>query len=385
MSIRRRILVVSYLAVLCAPVAAKLAHAPEHPLEGALAPAPRVSLTVEGVRTEQFQTKTTAWFEASLGLHSWFVWLDNSLQYHLFHETKWGSHVEIGKGRVLFERDDIEYFNRFGSALPLPGAVDSFADAILALQRRMQRDHRALVPIILPSKTTFYRDAVPDTWTRDLGEPRPAVVAVYQKMKAALEHRGVLYVDGIELLAASAQPREILWGRDARHFSAVAGCECMAKVIPIFAALTGRPQVDSPCTPSRIVARRNHSDLDLFRLLNAWGAGRTRHVYQVDHAARARPAAPPSALWISTSFGWLLEIDAVQSGLFGEIHLASYNYALYQDGVEGWVPVQQHTAAWKKLFLTRDLIVLELHESYLTPGKFFGENAVRAMLEDLGP
>ncbi|MBA3454809.1 MAG: hypothetical protein H0T42_17105 [Deltaproteobacteria bacterium] len=381
----RKILVAFYLLIICAPVAAKLLHVREHRLEGSFAPAPRPPLTLASVRNEEFQIKTTAWFEATLGLRSWAMWIDNSILYHLFHETKWGSHVAIGESRMLFERDDINYFNKSGDALPTPMAVDQLAGEIARLQVRLRRENRALVPIFLPSKTTFYPGNVPSMWTRSLGEPRPAQVHVYQAMKTALDRHKVSYVDGIDLLVSSPMQRKVLWGRDARHFSPVAGCLCMDAVMRVYAELTGNPPVDYPCVARAVVAPRAHSELDLFRLLNAWLVGRERMVYEVQRTPPPKPAAPPNAMWISTSFGWLLEIDAVQSNLFGEIHVDYYNMSLFQDGKEGSVEVKPHTPDWKRIFLTRDLYVLELHESYLTPGAFFGGDAVRAILEDLGP
>ena len=379
----RKLLIAVYVAIACVPGIAMLAHVKDHRLEGSFAPAPRPELTFASVRSEDYQDKFTAWFERGLGFRAWEIWADNSALYYLFRETKWGSHVAIGNDRVLFERDDINFFNKSDDALPKPAAVTQLAADIAALQERLARDHKALVPIFIPSKTTFYRDKVPSRWTRDLGDPRPAQLAIVEPLKRELDRRGVKYVDGIALLMGAKTPREQLWGRDARHFSALSGCLADQAILGRYSELTGRAPIPYPCETKKVTARRDHVDLDLFRLLNAFGVGRITTAHDIVHPDVPRALDAPNAMWISSSFGWMMEIDAVQSHRFNELHMDYYNRTLYQDGKDGSVEVKAHTPEWRAVFLTRDLYVLELNETYITPGDFFGSDAVRAILEDL--
>jgi hypothetical protein len=64
------LLVCAYLVVAGLPVFAMLAELEPRPLEGAFPPAPAPTLTLAGVRSEQYQTQLVQWFEGSLGLRA---------------------------------------------------------------------------------------------------------------------------------------------------------------------------------------------------------------------------------------------------------------------------------------------------------------------------
>lgn len=380
-----RILVCLYVAFAVLPVAAMVSKVKDHRLDGTFPPAPPPALTYKGVRSESYQKGVTAWFEQGLGLRAWAVWTDNTILYHLFGETKFGSAVAIGRRGILFERDDINYFNKSGDQLPDPSAVDKLADDIAALQQRLRAQHKGLVPVFVPSKTTFYRDAVPALWTRALGDPRPSTVHVYRAMKQALDKRGVTYVDGISLLASSKEPRDLLWGKQARHFSNYAGCLCVREELAAYAQLTGTTPIDYPCQPRLHKAKRDHSDLDLFRLVNAWLIGRDPVGRDVNHAPLPDQPPPdaPTAMWISSSFGWVMMGDAELSRRFRDLHIDYYNRSVHHAGAGDSFEVHPGDDNWNRVFLNQDLYVLELNETYLTPADFFGGDAIRAILSAL--
>jgi hypothetical protein len=380
-----RIFVCLYLAVAVLPVTAMVLKIKDHSLYGSLAPAPRPAITYKGVRRETYQKAITTWFEQSLGLRAWAVWTDNTLLYRLFGETRFGSRVMLGKDGVMFERDDIEYFNKSSAQLPKQPDIDRFADDIAALQRRLRAQHKALVPVFVPSKTTFYRDAVPALWTRALGDPRPSTTAVYQALKQALDQRGVTYADGIALLTSSSEPRDLLWGKQARHFSNYAGCLCVRAELAAYAQLIGAAPIDYPCQPRIHKATYDHNDLDLYRLVNAWGLRHDRRARDVFHEPRPEQLPPnaPRAIWISSSFGWVTMGDAELSKRFADLHIDYYNRSVHHAGAGDWFEVHPGDDNWNRIFLNEDLYVLELNETYVTPPDFFGEQAIRAILSAL--
>jgi hypothetical protein len=380
-----RIFVCLYIAFAVLPITAMVLKLRDHAIYGSFPPAPSPKLTYKGVRSEDYQKGVTTWFEQSLGLRGWAMFTDNTLLYRVFRETKFGSHVQVGKRGVLFERDDINYFNKSGTQLPDPREVDKLADDIATLQQRLRANHKALVPVFVPSKTTLYRDAVPALWTRDLGDPRPSTVHVYQAMKQALDKRGVTYVDGIALLMSSTEPRDHLWGKQARHFSNYAGCLCVRAELAVYAQLTGTPPIDYPCQLRRHPSDYEHSDLDLYRLVNAWLLRPDRVARDVYHAPvpDQPPPQAPRALWISSSFGWVMMGDADLSKRFRDLRIDYYNRSVHHAGAGDSFDVHPGDDNWKRVFLDQDLYVLELNETYLTPGDFFGADAIRAILSAL--
>jgi hypothetical protein len=382
-----RLMVCVFLAFAALPVAAKLEHWQDHRLNGWLKPVEPPELAYEAVRSEAYQGQMTEWFELTRGLRNWAIWTDNTLLYHVFRETKWGSPVAIGRDGMLFHRDEIAYFNKAGSDLPDPREIDKLADRIAALQQRLARAHRALVPLFIPSKTTMYRDRVPALWTRALGDPRPSTEHIYLAMKRALDARHVVYADGVDLLAHASDPRDTLWGPSARHFSSYAACLCVGQSLQRYAELTATPPLDYPCQAELKHPTRDHSDLDLFRLTNVWGMPHDPFVRNVKRAPPADPTAhgPLRGLWISSSFGYLMMEDANNSRLFAQVNVDYYNNTVYGLGGDPEFDPKRHDEHWRSVFLTRDLYVLELNETYLTPGNFFGADAIDAIAAELGP
>ncbi|MBA3541529.1 MAG: hypothetical protein H0T79_18090 [Deltaproteobacteria bacterium] len=385
-----RILVGLYLALALVPVTAMLLKVKDHRLDGTFPPGPRPALTVAAVLDDSFQTKLTTWFETSFGLRAWAVWIDNSILYHLFAETRFGSRVALGTDGTLFEGDDINYFNASAAQLPSADHVAALADRIANLQARLRAHGRAFIPVFVPSKTTFYRDKVPALWTRDLGDPRPGTRLVHHAIRDALEARHVTYVDGIDLLTTSTESRDLLWGPGARHFSNYAGCLVVRATLAAYARVTATPPIEYPCIADVKRSKRSHGDLDLFRLVNAWGAARDPVGRDVLHDPL--PAAPlagaPKIMWIATSFGWVTMGDAALSKRFPELHLDYYNSSVFDGGnAQALGSIDPRSEAWRALFLTRDLYVFELHESYVTLGPFgsgyFAMDALDALDEQL--
>jgi hypothetical protein len=385
MRVLDRVLVCCYLAVAGLPAVAMIGHWKDHRLFGAIPAADRPALSFDGARSGDYQAQLTTWFEQAHGLRNWSIWIDNTILAHVFGETKPGARVQLGREGMLFEYDDIYYFNKTGAALPAPGAVNALADRIAALQTALRLRHRALVPVFVPSKTTLYRDHVPALWTRDLGATRPTDQAIYRALKQALEARHVTYVDEIDRFARTPEPREHLWGPQARHFSSYAACLCVRDTLVAYARLVAAEPVDYPCQLAQRRATFRDNDLDLYRLLNAWRISPARVAYHARHdpLPQAAPPHAPDAVWIASSFGWLTLADAGASRRFGSVYLDYYNRALYDVDLHKRFDVVPHTAAWREVFLTRDLYVLELNETYVTPGSFFGDDAIQAIAAEL--
>jgi hypothetical protein len=107
-----------------------------------------------------------------------------------------------------------------------------------------------------------------------------------------------------------------------------------------------------------------HVDLDLWRLLNAWGVPRA-HAVPVVAPAPQRAGERPSALLVGCSFSWTLLRDAGRSGAFGELDMNYYNKTFVSWPADGRLAVDPKTEAWREATLDKDLIVLDLTETYL--------------------
>ncbi|HUJ61426.1 MAG TPA: hypothetical protein VLX92_23135 [Kofleriaceae bacterium] len=371
-----------FVALAAAPVAARLARVRDHALNGAFTPVALPTPSAASVRDESFQQGFKAWFEATLGLRGYAVVADNTLLYHAFHDTKSGSPVRLGRDGVLFIDEDLNYFNR-DTLLFDPAKLEALATRIAAIQRALAARHRAFIPLIIPSKTTVYRDAVAARWSRDLGEPRVSDLRLYLEMKRALDAHHVVYVDGRELLAGLHAPRDELWGKSARHWSEYSACRALEQVAARYRELTG-VALDYDCTALTVPGIASHEDYDLLRLLNTLWVPHEHLVTTATHSTPPPDAPKPSVMFVGTSFCWSLLHDARHSRRFGRSRMAYYDRTLIHDREDDQTPIEPHTAEWRAEFLDIDIYVLDLFETYLAPGDSYVDHFTAELGTELG-
>jgi hypothetical protein len=366
-----KILVCLYMAVAVLPLAVMALHLRDHEIFGALPPANKPALSLDRFRSEDYQKEFTAWFESRLGWKGNAIKTDNALLYHVFRDTKPGSAVAIGRRGVLFKDEDIAYYNKDGAQLPSHARLDEMARRIAALQALLRKYGRALVPVLVPSKTSLYRDEIKPEWTRAHGQPRPTDRSVYRAMIAALDAHQVSYVDARALLTAPGIPREAVWGRFARHWSTYGACLTMQQVVRAYTSLTGKA-VAYECKLAHARRPPSHDDFDLWNLLNMWKPPRiNRVVAVVEHDPPLDGAVKPSVMCVGTSFCWNIMRDAAASLRFSAIHMDFYHNTLVAWPENTSVPVQRGSKDLGDAFLGKDLYVLDLFETYLQPANTY--------------
>lgn len=377
-----RLLVAVYVALAALPVIAMLVGWRGRELYGSLEPAKFPEVRYGAILTEKVQNGIVSWFESNLGLKGSSIALDNAILYHVFGETRPGAGVRLGKDRVLFGNEDIDYYNKTGRWIVDPAYIEKLADQIADVQRRLRAQGRSFVPVIVPAKTSIWRDKIPDAWIMDLPSPRPADETT-RMVKDALARRGVVFVDARELFVTSKVPRVDLYGPDARHWSSYGACLAMSKIVDAHAQLTGTPRLPHDCPFERQRVPRSNDDFDLWRLLNAqWVFPTVKQVPGVKHASPPPSPHRPRMLVTSTSFGWQLMRDAYDSGIFAAVWMNYYNQ-VFVDAAEGpnaeRIPVDAKQPGWHDRVMTNDLIVLDLFESYLG----YPEAYVQLFLDDV--
>jgi hypothetical protein len=356
-----KIVIAAFLAVACAPIAAKLAHVHDHRVLGALPPARHLKLTFASFRRGQFQPSYTSWFEQTLGLKGTSIYIDNTVLFHAVGDTKPGSTVQIGDHGVLYLYEDLAYYNAQPADIDHE-AMERYAAHVATLQQRFAAQHRALIPLIIPAKTTIYRDEVSARWTRDPGAPRVGDEQVYGAMRRALDAHHVRYVDARQLFETSTAPREELWATTGRHWTQYGACLALHQVAALSTELTGRPLAIS-CELRRVPGTDDAGDYDLSRLLNAWWVPRPADTFETE--PQPAPAGPrPSMMLIGTSFCWAMVDDAKRSQQV-DVSLAYYDSTLYTGPNLAPSDLRATPNAWRDAMLGKDIYVLDLFESYI--------------------
>lgn len=360
---RDRILVCLYLLLAALPATAMLLELPDEGVFGALPRTKRPNVRPGSIITERFQHKFTQWFESNLGFKGRSIHLDGTVLGRVFGEAKPDSSVAIA-GDVLFHREDVNGLNRTPDQIPTRAQVEAIVARMAQLQRRMREKRRLFIPVLIPNKTTIYRDRLPQRWMR-YSEAHPAD-ALYPLMKELLDAHGVEYVDTAPSMLSS--DRGLTWLPTARHWSRYPACLAVREVLTRYTTRFGLAPVPYECGNVEYQDRfPDFDDFDLWRLLNADVPLASRRVPIVRHT-EPPPAVAPDMLILGTSFCWTLIKDAAESKAFGRLYLDYYNATFFaMPGAEA-TKVEKGTPHWNDVVLHNDIYVLDVFETYMPLG-----------------
>lgn len=381
-TLRDRLLVLVYCLIAGLPALATTFHWQGRALVGVLPPSDPAVLTVANFLGEDYQAKWTARFENGLGLKGTSVAVDNTILYHLFGETRLGSEVTIGLDGFLQPSHDVRYRYLSREELPEPRRITGLVDKIAIAQELLRQRNRALIPVIIPAKTSLWPDKIPARW-RHGNAPPASDASIYGAVRNAFERRGVRYVDVRKLFLESREPRERLWVPDARHWSTYGACLAVSQTLLQYRALLGAATPPHPCQLQLIPNTPDDGHNDLLHVLNVFFV-QPAEAWQPSTAfPAAAPGWKPSVLFVATSFGWELVDDAQRSHAFSAWLFDYYDHTFYSGASLEKRPVRSRTQEWRDAVLDRDIYVLDLFETYLGEKDWYLHQFLDAMLYEL--
>lgn len=321
------------------------------------------TLSFAEIRSETFQRDATLWFEQHWGLRGYAVRTDNTIVMSLFGEARSGQAV-VGRHGVLISEEDIKYVNRPDA----PDASVAQAKHVARVQAKMRRRGKALIPVIIPSKTSFFGDAVPVGWRRR-GAYGLADKNLYGAFTEALAAEGATFVDGRALLEREMDPRHV-FAPTGRHWRMSAGCRVLQAAVD--AARPDLPELGDARFDCRTrvdtQASIEDEDYDLFRLLNVWNDKPAGIDVEVLDAPKAPASLKVPTIFVGSSFVWKFvhvsrELDVLQPSLFYYYDSSVVETATMLVTKK----VEPFTAGWREDTFSKRLFVVGMLETYI-PG-----------------
>ncbi len=339
-------------------------------LNGVEAAAKRPELTWQTARAEGFQKDFTAWFEQHWGLRGYAVRTDNTIVKALFHEVRAGQ-ATILEGGLLMSREDLNYVNRDDP----PGPTVAYAKKIARVQAGMRDRNVVVIPVLIPAKTSFFRESIPRSWQRR-GAFGLSDENLYRTFVRTLRELHVAFVDARELLSDGSPDH--VFASPGRHWRLSAGCRTLQAAVD--AARPDLPEIGTDqfdCTTHiNHDADVEEEDYDLFRLLNVWEDKPAGVNVEVLSATSAPASLRVSTVFVGTSFVWKFVRIAKQLEVLRPALFYSYNSSVVDgDTLFIFKKVEPFTDAWRKDTLGKRLIIVGILETYLpTDGnQFFTE------------
>jgi hypothetical protein len=345
---------------------------PDSRLGGYVTPPPEPKLTAAAVWAESFQRQATAWYSHAWGLRGTLVRTDNTLNVGLLRETRTGQHVLIGDRGVLFNYEDDGYVNRARSDDEASSL--EMGRLIGRVQKKARASGRALVPVVIPSKTSTHRDAYPAA-RRRAGAFGRSDETVYGALVRGMTEGGTSFVDARAFLLAEARSPEDIFARTSRHWTWGAACRTLQRALDV--ARLDVPELGDEQVDCHVHLdphpRINGWELDLFWLINVWNEAPRDVQAEIIDGKRGGLRVP--TLFVGTSFVTMFaeiahERDVLQPSLFYYYNQrVSNTMSLAQQ--EDIVP---HTPRWREDTMSKRLVILGMLETFApADGKTFLE------------
>jgi hypothetical protein len=287
----------------------------------------------------------------------------------------------VGDHGSLFIDEDIRFYN-----LPAPVSAEAYRSKLelfARLQRHMAAKGQALIPVIIPSKTSLHEDELPaGLRARIPGQTRPGD-ATYRALRDSLDAASVRVVDARVSLAGMRERGIRAFPREGRHLSRPAACEVAMQIGRAGGGVLGM-RLDWPsCEPTELVpAGVQDDDFDLWRLLNVWRRKGQKfdRVFQERTAPFVRPPIDSPILLVGSSFNWNILAALLRWRVTEGVHLWYYNVTYYDKGgpERKLVPLD---AAWRQVIAESRIIAVDIPEMFL-PG--FGHGFLEQLAEAEG-
>lgn len=352
---RTRLWIAAHAMVVLLPVAGAVARLPDTTLYGVEPPVDFPRLTLADWRAEKTQPILQSWFERRIGFRGVLVRTDNALQTSVLKETQTGSFVVIGSDSTYFSIDDVRFMGTQRRDMPgVLSRVDHLTTQLGSVHRKLAERGKHLVVTIAPSKTVIYPEAIPARWRT--GAPVSSE-EVHTALREGLTKEGVPFGDADAIIRARPADRELLFPRTARHWTLLGACLALRDALH-----------DGPVTPSceydMLPVHRAHDwAFDLTRLQNVWGTDIGREDMPVVRP-QTPPATRPRALFVGTSFLWILA--TVLGPLSDDRPYALFYNRTFFDVSTGQrvESVDPSSPAWSTYVLERDLYIIDILETF---------------------
>lgn len=332
-------------------------------MEGAEFAAPKPTFRFATIRNETFQKEATAWFEQHWGLRGYAVRTDNTIGVRVFGESRTDQHAAVGRNGVLFTRDDLAYVNRAEPS----DAVIALAKQFGRVQTKMRNRRVVLLPMLIPSKTSIHRDAVPSSWQRRGGFGR-SDADLYGAFVRTLRETGTVFVDARALLTSEGRRPEEIFEKTGRHWRPWPSCRALQAsldaVRPEIPEL-GTDQIDCHVEPDPNAPLAG-DDFDIFRLLNTWDKKPKGVEIDLYAGKKGGTNLHISTLFVGSSFVWNFahmsrELDVLSPSL-----VYFYDESVTDPKTKILIKkVAPFTDDWRKDTFSRKLVLVAVLETFL--------------------
>ena len=285
------------------------------PLSGVAQPPAAPEWDFAALRSGATAKAVSVWFDAHVGLHSFWVRLDNQISYSLFSQIEkrnGGTQLVVSPDDWFYEQQYIEY-----STCPSSLSEQELRTRIERMRRVQDKLAKRGIPILVivgPNKAEIYPEHIPASY---FAQHTPAATTTgFELARPQLQAAGIDFIDGPELFALwKREGMQDLFARSGTHWSYNSARLIWAEIRARLNPRIARPIPEFPIGRVR-QSRPLGNDRDLLELANLLVPSVAEHSIPKPVFQPQREIAPenlPRLLWVHDSFAWVLLEELYES------------------------------------------------------------------------
>lgn len=353
-------ILLSFLMI-CAPLIQMGFHvAPNLPLAGADVVAEKPGLNWRDWISGAFQSKFERYLGQNFGLRSYFIKTNNQLSYWIFRECgPCQDPTIIGEQGVLNSLAYVKDYLESRHSEQMASAVSTLSE----IQHKLDKRGVAFFVLITPNKASVYPEYIPRGLKRGYSFNQR-----YEQFASLLRKSGVDFVDGHSILIEKKEKLGYpLFNRGGLHWNELGAYYVLDSLLTKIEALTRKCLTRPKLKAIDIDPLPLGADCDLAILLNLWRTPLNGGFIHLRFSESQHSSFKPSILVEGGSFNYLLLTLANKFEIAGKLDFYYYYHDIYQyERQKEPVPSPIESLNWETDVFGRDVIILELNETFIT-------------------
>ncbi|MCU0848079.1 MAG: hypothetical protein MUD12_09355 [Spirochaetes bacterium] len=320
-------------------------------------------LNIANWASGEYQKEYEKYWGDVFGFRGFLIKFINQIYYSFFNKSYMNDQsIIIGKNNQLYEKGYINEYT-INTELMSDESLDALAGDIRTVQKKFNSRGIGFMVLITPNKAYTYPEFIPDQFKR-----KNHGIRNYDRIMKKLHDSGVSYLDAQDLLLKKKDRLQVpLFSRGGIHWNELGLYYVLNPLMEIIGKNTGKNTARISCRNISFAYPREmiDSECDLLDLLCLLNPDRRYPVPRLDLVNTEPNCFRPDIAFVGGSFCTMLIETLFRDKIYAARSATHYWYfKIFKIDYPSRNKIDIDTAKfdWKKEFLGRDLVVLEINE-----------------------
>lgn len=299
----------------------------EKSLKGAFTSQPDTTFNWKDWFDEGFQKQKERFITQHFGFRSYYVMLNNQIDYTFFKKIN-ADHVVMGKAGVFFEDSYINAY--YGKNFTGEKNLEALASKLKKAQDILKSNGIDLEIIFLPGKATFFSEFIPDNYKT------PSLKSNYSVLTEKSKKANLNFIDFnqwfLQMKRSTVYDLYPSGGIHWSNYGALLAFDSLRKAVERNCAVVMREFI---VTNVNVTTDLQSPDNDIAEALNLWRDIKPLSMPYAEYIWNERPGEiKPKALFVGDSYFWNWYYQGLVNNCFSDAQFWYYNQTAYPEDLK---------------------------------------------------